>query len=224
MAKPINEEVVSSPPAHETPGELHTARRALLRNGLIGGAGLVAARLFAPLAGLAQSTDPASTEYGANGPAPTGHGAMDHDSGMATVGTVDAERNGFDPKAILTDWDVGRVSRTADGHTLREYDLVAVDREIEIAPGLFFPAWTYNGRVPGPTIRATEGDRVRIRFRNAGSHAHTIHFHGIHSAYMDGVAGLGRGVVNPGESFTYEFDAAPFGCHLYHCHAVTLTR
>lgn len=49
---------------------------------------------------------------------------------------------------------------------LREYEFIAIDKEIEIAPGVFFPAWTYNGQVPGPTIRATEGDRIRIRFRN----------------------------------------------------------
>jgi FtsP/CotA-like multicopper oxidase with cupredoxin domain len=142
--------------------------------------------------------------------------------GMTTVGEVDHARNGFDPHDLLTDWDEGTVSELSDGRQLREYEITAVDKEIEIAPGLFFPAWTYNGRVPGPTIRATEGDRVRIRFTNAGSHAHTMHFHGIHSARMDGIPGAGQ--AEPGESFTYEFDAAPFGCHLYHCHSVPLKR
>jgi manganese oxidase len=85
-----------------------------------------------------------------------------------------------------------------------------------------FPAWTYNGRVPGPTIRATEGDRVRIRFQNFGSHPHSMHFHGIHAARMDGVPGAGS--VLPGGAFTYEFEAKPFGCHLYHCHTVPLKR
>ena len=41
---------------------------------------------------------------------------------------------------------------------------------------------------------------------------------------MDGVAGEYRGEINPGEDFTYEFDADPFGCHLYHCHATPLKR
>jgi FtsP/CotA-like multicopper oxidase with cupredoxin domain len=110
------------------------------------------------------------------------------------------------------------------GQTLREYEIVAFDKEIEIAPGLFFPAWTYNGRVPGPTLRCTEGDRIRIRFVNAGTHPHTIHFHGVHTAEMDGVPGAGPGEIGVGETFTYEFDAEPFGCHLYHCHAIPLTR
>jgi FtsP/CotA-like multicopper oxidase with cupredoxin domain len=63
-----------------------------------------------------------------------------------------------------------------------------------------------------------------VKFTNGGSHPHTIHFHGFHSAQMDGVPGVGRGDIMPGETFTYEFDAAPFGCHLYHCHSSPLKR
>ena len=109
-----------------------------------------------------------------------------------------------------------------DGTLLREYEIFAVDREIEIAPGVKFPAWTYNGQVPGPTIRATEGDRLRVRFLNQGTHPHTIHFHGWHPPEMDG--SLPEHEVLPGESFVYEFDAEPAGLHLYHCHAVPLKR
>ena len=136
----------------------------------------------------------------------------------AAVGDVSTED--FDPVAYLTEFDYGKVSRLPNGQTLREYELVAVDKEIEVAPGVFFPAWTYNGRVPGPTIRCTEGDRLRVLFRNAGTHPHTIHFHGTHPPEMDGV----MPVVRPGESFTYEFDAKPFGLHLYHCHSMPLKR
>jgi len=153
--------------------------------------------------------------------AETPHKGSAH-GGNRTVGSVDHGRNGFDPHALLTDWDTGSVSILPDGRRLREYRITAIDKEIEIAPGLFFPAWTYNGRVPGPTLRATEGDIVRIEFRNAGTHSHTMHFHGIHAASMDGVPGAGQ--VEPGDSFTYEFEARPFGCHLYHCHSMPLKR
>src|SRR3546814_6858042 len=87
--------------------------------------------------------------------------------------------------------------KTADGMRISDWssDVCSSDlKEIETAPGLMFPAWTYNGRVPGPTLRVTEGDRVRIRFENNGSHPHTLHFHGIHSARMDGVQ-IGRAHV-----------------------------
>ena len=103
---------------------------------------------------------------------------------------------------------------------LRTYDLVATDRDLEIIDGVTFAAWTYNGSVPGPVIRATEDDLLRVVFHNAGSHPHTIHFHGIHPANMDGVFEI----VDPGSSFTYEFPAKPYGMHLYHCHASPLKK
>ncbi|MGH2735312.1 MAG: multicopper oxidase domain-containing protein, partial [Actinomycetota bacterium] len=134
-----------------------------------------------------------------------------------TVGEVDNARNGFDPHQILTDFDGGEVTTDRSGRTVREYEFVTTDKEIEVAPGIYFPAWTYNGRVPGPTIRATEGDRIRVTLVNASAHPHTIHFHGFHSASVDGIPGAGEAL--PGESFTYDFIAEPFGTHLYHCHS-----
>jgi FtsP/CotA-like multicopper oxidase with cupredoxin domain len=103
---------------------------------------------------------------------------------------------------------------------VREYRLVAQDREIEVAKGVWYPAWTYNGTVPGPVVRATEDDLLRVHFVNAGAHAHTIHFHGIHPANMDGVFEI----VEPGAEFTYEFPARPYGMHLYHCHSTPLKK
>ncbi len=150
---------------------------------------------------------------------------------MGPVGRVSTES--FNPTTFLRAWNFSdlppderkrwyRETARPDGTTLREYDIYAVDRDIEIAPGLFFPAWTYNGQVPGPTIRATEGDRIRINFVNQGVHPHTIHFHGWHPPDMDGSRPAHQ--VMPGDQFVYEFDAEPFGIHLYHCHANPLKR
>ena len=147
-----------------------------------------------------------------------------HQGMPGTVGEVNHEKNGFNPTDILTDFDYGEVSTLDNGQTLREYYIASYNRNIEVIPGIEYPAWTYNGRIPGPTIRCTEGDRIRIHFSNGSSHGHTMHFHGIHSAEMDGVPGTGPGVIEPGETFTYEFDAEPFGIHLYHCHAFPLAR
>jgi FtsP/CotA-like multicopper oxidase with cupredoxin domain len=148
-----------------------------------------------------------------------------HD-GFAAAGSVDHRANGFDPSELVRDFDYGRTRRLASGRVLREWTLVAHDKEIEVAPGVTFAAWTYNGRVPGPTLRCREGERLRIRFVNGSTMAHTIHFHGIHPALMDGMPGIGEqrggGLIEPGGEFTYEFDAAPFGIHLYHCHVMPL--
>jgi FtsP/CotA-like multicopper oxidase with cupredoxin domain len=140
------------------------------------------------------------------------------------VGAVDHDRNGFDPMQMLIDWDFGTVSTDENGQTVREYEISAGDVEIEIAPGIFFPAWAYNARVPGPSIRCMEGDHLKIHFSNYGTHPHTMHFHGFHTSDMDGIPHTGRGEILPGEDFTYEFGADPFGCHLYHCHATPLKR
>lgn len=123
---------------------------------------------------------------------------------------------GFDPGRFLESFDLGRVSRLPGGRVLREFELVAEDRSLEVAPGIFFPAWTYNGTVPGPTLRCGYGDRVRIHFVNRSISEHTVHLHGTHPAKADGVFE----VVPPGGSYLYEFDAEPWGLQLYHCHVL----
>jgi FtsP/CotA-like multicopper oxidase with cupredoxin domain len=134
-------------------------------------------------------------------------------------GSVDHRANGFDPHEVLRDFDAGKTSKLPGGRTLREWTLTASEKEIEVAPGVKFMAWAYNGRIPGPTLRATEGDQLRIRFVNGGSHPHTIHFHGIHPANMDGIQ-----EIAPGGETTYEFEAAPAGLQLYHCHVRPLAE
>jgi FtsP/CotA-like multicopper oxidase with cupredoxin domain len=138
--------------------------------------------------------------------------------------SVDHVANGFDPAQTLRDFDYGRVTVGSDGWTVRDWEIVAEDREIEVAPGVRFPAWTFNGRIPGPTLRCTQGDVLRVRFVNGSAHPHTMHFHGIHPAEMDGVPMVGRGIISPGEEFTYTFIAEPFGLHLYHCHVGPLAE
>jgi FtsP/CotA-like multicopper oxidase with cupredoxin domain len=171
------------------------------------------------------------TSDAAAAPAATnaGHAGMNGHGGTAGASfrqgaVVDHRANGFNPTDILRDFDWGRTRRLASGRTLREWTVVATDRDIEVAPGVVYPAWTYSGRVPGPTLRCREGDSLRVRFVNGSAHPHTMHFHGFHAAEMDGVPGIGAGLIASGGSTVYEFDAEPFGLHLYHCHAGPLAE
>jgi FtsP/CotA-like multicopper oxidase with cupredoxin domain len=195
-----------------------TRRRALGAAAAVAGSG-VAARLAHLSSTAAEAAAPPHQHH----PLVPGssHAGFAHGSPA-----VDPAVNGFDPSAIMRDFDWGKTRRVAGGRVLREWNLVAYDKQIEIVPGVKFSAWTYNGRVPGPTLRARAGDLLRIHFVNAGTHPHTIHFHGIHPAAMDGTPGIGEevggGLIDVGEKFTYEFDAEPFGLHLYHCHASPL--
>jgi FtsP/CotA-like multicopper oxidase with cupredoxin domain len=196
------------------------------RRRFIGGAA-VAAPAVIGLGGLVageMGTDRAAAQTGgvAGGHgADAGHGAFPHAT-FAKDRRVDHDRNGFHPTELLRDFDYGKTRRLASGRVLREWEIVAQDREIEVAPGVTYEAWTYNGRVPGPTLRAREGELLRVHFVNGSEHPHTMHFHGVHSAAMDGMPGIGGGQIEPGEAFTYEFDASPFGVHLYHCHVAPL--
>jgi FtsP/CotA-like multicopper oxidase with cupredoxin domain len=197
------------------------SRRRLLLGGAL--AGSVGAALGARnlLASPADPPDPAGPH--AAGQA-GGHGGGVNGPTFRKGGIVDHQANGFHPSEILRDFDYGRISQTAQGRVLREWTIVASDRDVEVAPGVRFPAWTFNGRVPGPTLRCREGDLLQVRFTNGSAHPHTMHFHGLHPAEMDGVPGIGAGVIEPGQTTTYEFDAVPFGLHLYHCHVGPLAE
>ena len=187
------------------------SRHDMLKVGLGGAAGLAGTGLLAAVGTSHKVTAQGpQQEHSSHAPMP-----------MPNVnGEVDHTRNGFNPSNILTDFDYGEVSTLPSGQTLRSYQFVAQDKTIEIAPGVTYPAWTYNGRIPGPTIRAREGDRLRIVLVNGSDHPHSIHFHGVHPAAMDGVVQQ----VPPGGNFIYEFDAEPFGVHLYHCHTPPLPK
>ncbi len=152
---------------------------------------------------------------------------------VGKVGKVGKDAIGIDPMEFLTTWNFNNLpeqerkkyykeSKRKDGSLLREYWFYAADKNIEVAPGIFFPAWTYNGQVPGPTIRATEGDLIKIYFENSGTKPHNIHSHGFHNASMDG--SMVEDLVLPGKRFTYEFTADPFGTHLYHCHGLPISQ
>ena len=102
-----------------------------------------------------------------------------------------------------------------NNNNTKEITLVAEDAEIEIAPGKRVKTWTFNGTVPAPTLRFTEGDNVTIHFINKSPIPHTIHFHGNHDDINDGVVPQ----VLPNQTYTYHITAQPAGALMYHCHA-----
>jgi FtsP/CotA-like multicopper oxidase with cupredoxin domain len=102
---------------------------------------------------------------------------------------------------------------------VKVFEVTARDIEWEVTPGVKRRAMAYNGQVPGPTIRVTEGDRVRIVLTNQLAEPTSIHFHGVVLPNaMDGVPYVTQPSVKPGERFTYEFTAQPPGSHMYHSH------
>ena len=86
-------------------------------------------------------------------------------------------------------------------------------------PGFKTPAWTYNGTLPGPMIRAKLGDRLIVHFKNSLPEATTIHWHGLRVPNdMDGAPGVTQPPIAAGGEFRYEFELRDAGTYWYHPH------
>ena len=96
--------------------------------------------------------------------------------------------------------------------TVHRLTLEATEEEIEIAPGLTQLMWTFNGRVPGPTLRGNVGDVFEITLVNSGTLGHSIDFHASKVAWNDEMR-----TIEPGESLVYLFEAKHAGTFMYHC-------
>ena len=217
----MNDERSEGPPPAEPPDLSGTiARRTIL--GMIGtasagalGIGLLGATRNLPVNAAPIATaspDPHATGGHAVQAAasPSASAAVDHDAAMqAVVASFPAKTQGVGLQELS--------SKIADG--AREFELTCGTTKWEVTPGVAVNAIAYNGQVPGPIIRVTEGERVRIRVRNDLHESTAVHWHGqrVPNA-MDGVPFLTQPPIKPGATFVYEFTAGPFGSHMYHSH------
>jgi FtsP/CotA-like multicopper oxidase with cupredoxin domain len=107
---------------------------------------------------------------------------------------------------------------TLDGD-VKVYELTCSVVQWEYDAGKKTEAWTYNGTMPGPMIRVTEGDKVRVMVKNELPESTSIHWHGlIVPNNQDGVPYITQPPIKPGASYTYEFTAKNSGSHMYHSH------
>jgi manganese oxidase len=102
---------------------------------------------------------------------------------------------------------------------VKVFEVTSQDIDWDVSEGQIIKAMSYNGRVPGPEIRITEGDKVRVVYTNEMEQSSAIHFHGVLVPNsMDGVPFVTQPVVKKGETFNYEFTARNSGTHMYHSH------
>jgi FtsP/CotA-like multicopper oxidase with cupredoxin domain len=108
---------------------------------------------------------------------------------------------------------------TTDG-AVKVFELTCTEGKWAVTPDQSMDAMMYNGMVPGPEIRVTEGDQVRVICHNQlATQSTSIHFHGVLVPNnMDGVPFITQDPIKPGGSFTYEFKAKNPGSHMYHSH------
>jgi FtsP/CotA-like multicopper oxidase with cupredoxin domain len=102
---------------------------------------------------------------------------------------------------------------------VKVFELEAAAIGWSILPWVRVTAYAFNGQVPGPRIRVTEGDRLRLIVRNALPEPTSVHWHGlIVPNAMDGPATITQAPIPPGGSYTYEFEARQVGTFFYHSH------
>ena len=123
-----------------------------------------------------------------------------------------------DPQQTLRSFAHGRLIED-NGRRLRLFEVAARSITLPLAEEVRFKAWSLDGRVPGPTLRARQGERVRVVFHNGDSTSHSLHFHGVHTAAMDGIEPVLRG-----RTAIYEFDLPSAGLYPYHCHVAPVSR
>src|SRR5215831_9247259 len=133
------------------------------------------------------------------------------------------------PSVQPSGWDRDLKLREApdlnpDPHIV-EVDLDARIASVEVAPGVRTNAWTYNGGIPGPLIRAHVGDRLIVHFTNHLPQPTTVHWHGIRvPIQMDGVPDVSQPAVQTGGTFTYDFVVPDAGLYWYHPHVMSAAQ
>ncbi|MDQ2784083.1 MAG: multicopper oxidase domain-containing protein [Chloroflexota bacterium] len=158
--------------------------------------------------------DPATTGQNAAAPAATATPAKDWQA-MSQMHAAGVKTFLAQPKTLRG----GQRMEYTMQDGVKVFNLTAKPMQWEVTPGQMVEAYAYNGVVPGPQIRVTEGDKVRVILKNELDEATAIHYHGlVIPNAMDGVPFITQPPVNPGESFTYEFTAKNPGSHMYHSH------
>ena len=126
-------------------------------------------------------------------------------------------------------WDQGLKlpeahDRNPDAKTV-EVDLTARIADVAVDSQHTVRAWTYDGGIPGPLIRAHVGDRVIVHFANDLPQPTTIHWHGVRVPIdMDGVPDVSQPEVKRGETFTYDFVVRDAGLYWYHPHVMSAAQ
>ena len=126
-------------------------------------------------------------------------------------------------------WDTGlKLAEARDRNpdpSIVEIDLTARVADVAVAPGKVVHAWTYDGGIPGPLIRAHVGDRVIVHFTNDLPLPTTVHWHGVRvPIQMDGVPDVSQPEMKPGDTFTYDFIVRDAGLYWYHPHVMSAAQ
>ena len=100
----------------------------------------------------------------------------------------------------------------APGGTVHNVEIHAIEKEIEVAPGVTQMMWTFDGKVPGTILRGHIGDLFNVTLVNDGKMGHSIDFHASRVAWDQKMK-----TIDPGQRLLYQFKADYAGAFMYHC-------
>ena len=182
-------------------------RRSFLQRAAAVGAGLFAARPL--VAENHAARDPHAPQVAARG------GYQGNSSG--SLSKVDTSPGAAVNAPVITT-DVGDLPyQMEDG--VKVFRLTAHVFKQQIAPNKTIDVWGFNGSAPGPTIQVTQGDRVRVIYKNELPEPTSMHWHGFEDLIgNDGMPGISQEPIKPGQSFTYNFVIKQEGTYFYHSH------
>ncbi|MBI4730179.1 MAG: multicopper oxidase domain-containing protein [Acidobacteria bacterium] len=119
-----------------------------------------------------------------------------------------------------------RGAPVARARGVRNYTLAIQPKDIDYGGGAVWHAWTFNGTVPGTTLKVKVGETLRVRVINKTNLIHSFHTHLTNYRFeMDGsqantITGIGAGaMIKPGAEYVYEFEPTTPGAYFYHCHS-----
>ena len=108
--------------------------------------------------------------------------------------------------------------RRAAGRRTVAARLVAQRTTIDLG-GPTVRTWAYGNTVPGPLLRATAGDLLKVAVENQLPDPTTVHWHGVALRNdMDGVPGVTQDPISPGGRFEYAFTVPDSGTYFFHPH------
>jgi FtsP/CotA-like multicopper oxidase with cupredoxin domain len=211
----------------------HVSRRNFLDKILVG-AGVFSGAVIAGSVGSVLAGDHSRSSSASGSPGDPSHEGMAGMSPTEAPSTAKAEptaaemdamhKKGIEDflknqKAPLTKGKGNQPLKAIVENGVKVFNLTVDEVEWQVSPGKTSSARGYNGTVPGPILRATEGDTVRIVVKNNLKESTAVHWHGLYVPNaMDGVPFINQDPIQPGATFTYEFTLRNPGTHMYHSH------
>jgi FtsP/CotA-like multicopper oxidase with cupredoxin domain len=183
---------------------MHSSRRSFLRG-------------LASVAGAAGAAQTVSAQHDGHQPAAPQQAVPPAERPRATAAAVPPDRLGRGVAPVVSP-DIPDMPWQLDGG-VKVFNITVEHVRTEFVPGRIVDAWGFNGSVPGPTIQANEGDRVRLIVENKLPEPFSMHWHGLEVPIgMDGMPGISQDAIPPGSTFVYEFTLAQNGTFFYHSH------